>query len=195
MRPEQLQFPLELAARLTLKPGAGEELFNFRFDSLPAADPELTGETRLQPAGEATAKIIPSIEIEEQLRSEPPTELLRRILDCERQIALWIERQNWREIYRPALEAKDLALILERRGAPQLEPRARNGVNDVDEDGGAEDPAEAFHTAVRSIVRGAWLLEHHGDGGDGKGVRDAYGVFHSGVLELQGIIEAPARGE
>lgn len=48
---------------------------------------------------------------------------------------------------------------------------------------------EAVALPVKTIVRGAWLLDHYGDLGNKSDVESAYRLFEMGVEELERIHE------
>lgn len=70
---------------------------------------------------------------------------------------------RWADLFIPALEAKTLALAYGDRF-------------------GAEEPRP--WVAIKRIVRGAWLLDLHGDAGDRTRVEEAYRIFAEGMSGL-----------
>ena len=82
-----------------------------------------------------------------------------------------VSRRALTSLYVPALEAKDLALsLLERKEAVPAEERP------------------ALERAAAAIVRGAWLLDLHGDMGDFEKVKEAHKVFQEGVDEIDRLL-------
>jgi hypothetical protein len=86
-----------------------------------------------------------------------------------------VARRGLSEVYVPALEAKDLALALRERAAHP-------------EDEGA------LERAARKVVRGAWLLDLHGDQGNLEGVERANALFQEGATALIRLA-GPASGD
>lgn len=155
--------PLEVTAFLRFEEGGEEHRFDFRFDAWSVEEsPPLAG----APAGGVSAV---AAGIDAAALSVP--ELLRQIEVRARSLGPLIAERRFQEIYGPALEAKDLALALEAR-KELFEGR---------------DAARArrLRAAIRSVVRGAWLLERAGDVGDGAGVSAAKEVFDAGVESLR----------
>ncbi len=175
--------PLELTAflrfagadRTEVDPKSDEYRFDFRFEELSVTD--VTGPT-------AEERAMQELEVEPddptRLARMSPEELVIEILARNFHVRLLIHRKRWDELYRPSLEAKDMALELQTRDA---------FLQSWD-----ETPRRRLADAVRELVRGAWLVELHGDRGDGPKVLTAYGVFSEGIRELRALfpfLEAP----
>jgi hypothetical protein len=88
-----------------------------------------------------------------------------------------VARRGLSEVYAPALEAKDLALELRRRTGAA-----------------APEAAGALDRAAARVVRGAWLLDLHGDQGNLEGVEKANALFQEGVRDLLGLAAPPQGG-
>ena len=85
-----------------------------------------------------------------------------------------IGRSAFTEIFIPALQAKELALALQRNEQP-LADAARNQVQ----------------IAVRHLVRAAYLLDWYGDLGNKNDVDSAYGVFGDAVGIISEVYGLP----
>jgi hypothetical protein len=98
--------------------------------------------------------------------SSDPSALFGAIQDRARKVDDLVRRGAWPDLYIPALEAKDLALLL----------LAREG--------------EAVALPVKTLVRAAWLLDLYGDLGKKAEVEAAHRLFARGMAQLA---EARAR--
>jgi hypothetical protein len=96
------------------------------------------------------------------------------IVTRDRQIQEMIGRGAFTEIFIPALQAKELALALQRNEQP-LADAARNQVQ----------------IAVRHLVRAAYLLDWYGDLGNKNDVDSAYGVFGDAVGIISEVYGLP----
>ena len=86
-----------------------------------------------------------------------------------------LPRGSFGELYVPALEAKDLAIALEKERA-SLEPSER----------------AAFGWALKQLVRAAWLLDDYGDLGNKQKVEGAYAIFDE-AAEVLGSLGGASR--
>ena len=91
---------------------------------------------------------------------DDPQELLDAIRERDRRVQALIAAGRWADLFIPALEAKQLALAY------------------------GERAAERPWAALKRIVRGAWLLDLHGDRGDRVRVGEAYEIFAEGMRGL-----------
>ena len=79
---------------------------------------------------------------------------------------------NFTQIYLAALDAKDLAVALERHvGEAPAERRA------------------SLAWALRQLVRSAWLLDDYGDLGNKEKVHIAYDLFDEAVEAIRSVYE------
>jgi hypothetical protein len=148
--------PLDLALSLDLSGGEGDlDRFDFAFTELSK-----------EPAN-AGGSEPPRVEVQLEIPGTPQGIL--EAIDARRDLVRrHLEARRLDLLYKPALEAKDLTLA--------LEAYAR----DV--------PAEAqsdLERALYQTVRGAWLLDLHGDLGDLAGAREAHEVFLAGLDRLR----------
>ena len=95
------------------------------------------------------------------LPSSTTEQMVVDILARARRVEELMQRGAWTELYIPALEAKTLALALQRRAEPDLD------------------------LPVKRIVRAAWLLDLYGDQGNRAKVESAYQLFRLGARELE----------
>jgi hypothetical protein len=93
-----------------------------------------------------------------------------------RQIRGGIDSGVYGELYVPAFEARDLALVLADRTA-QLPPENR-------------DVAEP---AIGLLVRMVWLLDSAGDIGNREQIHEAYTAFASAVTSLESAFGTTGR--
>ncbi len=158
-RSPRLEPPLDLQVEIRLDAGRETEKFDFRFETItvePTADDA-------EPAIPLERVEIPSSPEEIVAAVKRRAELVRRALR-ERRLA---------ELFRPALEAKDLALALE----------------DYRDDLAAPDRI-ALERALQDVVRGAWRLDLYGDAGNLEGATAAAVEFARGVGEIARIFAA-----
>jgi hypothetical protein len=159
------EFALPLYVFLKVKLGEREERFDFAFY-------EVAGSVVTPaPAARATLAVPATV-------AEIVTEIQVRDL----RLRLAIHRQEFTQLYVPAFEAKDLALALEERVTS-----ARGGAGGGAGDGDAKTDLErrrALARAVADVVRGAWLVDFHGDQGDRDEVLAHYETFRAGVEAL-----------
>jgi hypothetical protein len=110
---------------------------------------------------------------------ELPSDPLRIAEELEaraRAVGEIVARRGLSEVYGPALEARDLAIaLLDRAARPENEG--------------------AFEREARKVVRGAWLLDLHGDQGDLDGVERANALFQEGTRGLLRLARPAPGGE
>jgi len=94
-------------------------------------------------------------------------EILEQLRTRDRQVRDLIRAGNFRAVWVPAFQAKDLAIALEPR-AGHLAPRAR----------------ESAEPAIQRVVRFAWLLDAFGDAGDRQQLEKAYAAFAAALAEV-----------
>jgi hypothetical protein len=97
-------------------------------------------------------------------RSLAPTdtaELMEAIRARSRRVDELVHRGAWPDLFIPALEAKDLALVL------------------LDREG------EGVAVPVKTLVRAAWLLDHYGDLGQKAEAEAAHRLFVRGMAGLE----------
>jgi hypothetical protein len=108
-----------------------------------------------------------------------PDGILRALEERSRRVAELLAEGALERLYVPALEARDLALALSERLEAGLPAGARGAVA----------------RGALKVVRGAWLLDHHGDLGNREKAAESFGVFRRGVEEMRaGVPEAPETG-
>ena len=93
---------------------------------------------------------------------ESRKEILAAIRARDRRVQNLIAAGRWADLFIPALEAKTLALAYGDRFGSEERP----------------------WVAIKRIVRGAWLLDLHGDAGDRTRVEEAYRIFAEGMSGL-----------
>ena len=165
--PEALEMPVEtdpeerasFTAFVRFPDREEEDRFDFVF--LPEAErARLASEFAAEPADSASAGGLPELRI-----PEGPEAILREIHDRDLRVRNLISAGRWADLFIPALEAKELALAYGERLSPEERPWA----------------------ALKRIVRGAWLLDLHGDAGDRTRVEEAYAVFAEGMSGLPAV--------
>ena len=157
----EFRLPLDLALSLDLSGGKSEP---DRFDFTFAARSKEPGGTGSDPP--------PPIDIEIEI-PETRKGILRAIDERRDLVRRSIEARRLALLYKPALEAKQLTLALEAYA----------------KDVPAEKETE-FARALYQSVRGAWLLDVHGDLGELEKVREAYEVFVTGLDRLKTIFSS-----
>ncbi len=151
--------PLHLTAFIAF--GGKEERFDFVFSGF-SREPGMSERAPTENArpSPATPQPVP----------DSPEEIAAAIAGCNLRLRALIATGAWSRLYLPALEAKDLALVLEEKTTSWDENRRRE-----------------IARAARDIVRGAWLLDQAGDRGDAARVKEEYAVFAAGVARLRGL--------
>jgi Heavy metal binding domain len=135
--------PREITAKIQFEPDGPFERFDFTFASAGAAD---------------SASPAPSADASPE--GESSDALAAQIVARDERVRDLLERGALKEIYVPALEAKDLALALEGRLAEA-----------------PESARPSLRWAVKELVSAAWLLDDFGDLGNREKVRAAYARF------------------
>ena len=154
-----IKLPLEVVLRLTLRPDAVEpERFDFRFERLSLDRPELLGAAPGAPRQTSAIQA-------------PPSKIAMDLAERAQQVKRLLENHALTEIYRPALEAKDIALSL-------LDTTTDQTIHQK----------EALEAAVANLVRTAWLLDLNGDGGNLPKVKKAHEGFQTAVAALLELI-------
>ena len=157
-RLEESELPLQILLKVRL--GERDERFDFVFRELarPTSDPD--DGTPLVPRAEDDVRI-----------PAAPGDIVVEILIQDLRLRQRIARQDYDSVHLPAFRAKDLALALEERVALRQD----------------EDPGRhrAVCRAVRCVVRGAWLVDFHGDLGDRPRLLEHYRTFARGVVDLR----------
>ena len=159
------RLPLDLTLFLDLAAGNGKtDRFDFTFESFSVVSPDSQTTSPGDSAAAERRLEIPAIKGEILGAIEERRDAVRRL----------VEKRTLALLYRPALEAKELALALTRYAEDV--PSAERG---------------AFDRALYQAVRGAWLLDFHGDRGESAKVREAHEVFTLGLDRLK-VILAPS---
>jgi hypothetical protein len=143
--PAAERYPVEVVLHARFGP-AGSSSAEERFDFVFAGETPAAGSI---PA--AGPLVIPAA----------ASEIVSEILIRAERIEDMMRRGVWNELYIPALEAKSLALALEKKAGQDVS------------------------LPVKRIVRAAWLLDIYGDLGNRLKVESAYEIFRLGVRELK----------
>ncbi len=161
-----LPVPVELIAKAAFDEDFPEERFDFFFL-------EYSSEAR------TTAAVVPAAGVRGVPATTPLAERIRpTIPEQTRDIVAGISARDeelqaligsgrFTEIFLPALQAKELALVLSDRAA-DLPGQERN----------------ELRIAVRHLVRAAWLLDWYGDLGNKQQVSGAYEIFGTAASEI-----------
>jgi ribosomal protein L37AE/L43A len=149
-----------------------EERFDFGFQALSEEGSLSAPAPRAAGAAPAGTAALPA--------PSTPSGFVTEILVRDLRVRLLIQEHAWRQLYVPAFEAKELALALEDkfRGETLKESEGQGA------SAATPERAQEVSASVREVVRGAWLLDFHGDQGDRAGVLEAYKVFRRGVQRL-----------
>ena len=163
--------PAEFAAKVLFQEDFPAERFDFIFASLTT---EAAVADALPPAvfGGDTPEAVPLAQ--RILPDIPGTafEIAVEISSRDQQIQDLIARGAFTEIFIPALQAKELALALQ-RAANDLPSASGNQVR----------------IAVRHLVRSAYLLDWYGDLGNKNNVDNAYAIFGGAVGEINAVYD------
>jgi len=139
--------PREVAAKIQFEKDGPFERFDFVFASLSSS----------------TAVAAPTTG--ELVVPEDPVAIAAAIVERDRRVQDLLARGGFTEIYVPALEAKDLALALERHVSS------------------SKDPA-SLAWALKELVRAAWLLDDYGDLGNKEKLLLAYDRFQEAAAQI-----------
>lgn len=163
--------PAEFAAKVIFQDDFPAERFDFIFGALTTEEAVADA---LPPAvfGGDTPEAVPLAQ--RILPDIPDTAfgIAAEIASRDRQIQDLIARGAFTEIFIPALQAKELALALQ-RAATDLPPASGNQIR----------------IAVRHLVRSAYLLDWYGDLGNKNNVDNAYAVFGGAVGEINAVYD------
>ncbi len=163
--------PAEFAAKVIFQEDFPAERFDFIFASLTTAEAVADA---FPPAvfGGDTPETVPLAQ--RILPDIPGTafEIAAEISSRDQQIQSLIARGAFTEIFIPALQAKELALALQ-RAATDLPTPSGNQIR----------------IAVRHLVRSAYLLDWYGDLGNKNNVDSAYAVFGGAVGEINAVYD------
>ncbi len=168
---EAVKLPFRATAVLRFEKSREEARFDFQFDQLCAEGPPAAIGEPPAPAAPPAPAGGASKEPEKTLTIE---EMAREIIASAQKTRQALDERRWQQVYAPALAAKDLALRIEERLAGQNSLKAGRELE--------------FQRALRSLVRGAWLLDLYGDLGDGAKAEEAYREFSAGVEGLQRLL-------
>ncbi len=161
--------PARVTAKVRIKPDAPEYRFDFAFPGVtkdPSSRPAAA--TKAAPAqlpvvSEAPAD--PAL-IQVPIPSTVP-EILAQLRVRDGQVRELLDRGNLAAVFVPAFQARDLALALERDLGNV--PAARR---------------DAAESAIRDLVRAAWLLDAFGDVGNAAQAKAAFGPFHDAATRI-----------
>ena len=163
--------PAEFAAKVIFQEDFPAERFDFIFASLTTEEAVADA---LPPAvfGGGAPEAIP---LAQRILPDIPDSafgIAAEIALRDQQIQDLIARGAFTEIFIPALQAKELALALQ-RAASDLPAASGNQVR----------------IAVRHLVRSAYLLDWYGDLGNKNNVDSAYAIFGGAVGEISGVYD------
>ncbi len=165
--------PAEVAAKVFFEPNFPAERFDFIFAELTA---ELAADAA-PTSGAVTLDAPETIPLSQRILPDIPEqagEIAAEIATRDQQIQDMIGRGAFTEIFIPALQAKELALALQRNEQP---------LADTDRD--------QVRIAVRHLVRAAYLLDWYGDLGNKNDVDSAYSVFGDAVGTISQVYGLP----
>jgi len=165
----------EVIAKVVFQEGFPAERFDFIFASVSSVDADASEASGgVSFGGDAPDAVTLAQRIQPDV-PESANEIAAEIAVRDRQIRDLIGRGAFTEIFIPALQAKELALALQQRGA-ELPMAANNQVR----------------IAVRHLVRAAYLLDWYGDLGNKNDVDDAYSIFGASVTQIAAVYDVPA---
>ena len=159
--------PAEVTVKVAFQENFRDERFDFIFAELTSADVPTVGATfEDAPAAVPLAqRILPDIPAD-------TAQIAAEISSRNTEIQEMIGRGAFTEIFIPALQAKELALVLQERG--------------TDLDGSEQNQ---IRIAVRHLVRAAYLLDWYGDLGNKNDVDSAYSVFGTAVQTISDVYD------
>ena len=162
--------PAEFTAKVIFEEDFPAERFDFIFGALTteaAADApvSVTFGGDAPEAVPLAQRILPDI-------PQDPARIAVEIASRDRQIQDLIARGAFTEIFIPALQAKELALALQ-RSTSGLPAASSNQIR----------------IAVRHLVRSAYLLDWYGDLGNKNNVDSAYAIFGGAVGEINAVYD------
>ena len=164
--------PAEITTKVIFEENFPAERFDFIFGALST-----------EAAADAPASVVfggdapDAVPLAQRILPDIPDEASRiaaEIASRDRQIQDLIARGAFTEIFIPALQAKELALALQR--STSALPAA--GSNQI-------------RIAVRHLVRSAYLLDWYGDLGNKNDVDGAYAIFGGAVGEINAVYDIP----
>ena len=162
--------PAEFTAKVIFEEDFPAERFDFIFGALT------TEEAADAPASITFGRDAPeAVPLAQRILPDIPGDaagIAREIASRDRQIQDLIARGAFTEIFIPALQAKELALALQ-RSAAGLPAASGNQIR----------------IAVRHLVRSAYLLDWYGDLGNKNNVDNAYAIFGGAVGEINGVYD------
>ena len=162
--------PAEITAKVIFEEDFPAERFDFIFGALTTeaagdAPPPVTFGGDAPDAVPLAQRILPDI-------PDDPARVAAEIASRDQQIRDLIARGAFTEIFIPALQAKELALALQ-RSSSGLPAASGNRIR----------------IAVRHLVRSAYLLDWYGDLGNKNDVDGAYAVFGGAVGEINAVYD------
>jgi len=165
---ETVSIPAEIIAKVTFGVG-GEEFPEERFDfifSEYSADADAPSMILTADAPDSSVPLATRIQPD---IPELTSELVNEVVIRSQQLQELVTTGRFTELFIPALQGKELALILETRPEVETLPiRQRN----------------SLRIAVRHLVRAAYLLDWYGDLGNKQQVSGAYDVFEEAVNQI-----------
>ena len=165
---ENVSIPAEIIAKVTFGVG-GEEFPEERFDFIFSEYSVDVGNPSMILRADAPDSAVPLATRIQPDIPELTNELVDEIVVRSQQLQELVATGRFTELFIPALQGKELALILEARSeAENLPIRRRNNLR----------------IAVRHLVRAAYLLDWYGDLGNKQQVSGAYDVFEGAVNQI-----------
>ena len=165
---DNVSIPAEIIAKVTFGV-AGEEFPEERFDFIfsdYSADADAPSMVLLADAPDSSVPMATRIQPD---IPESTSELVDQVLLRSQQLQELVATGRFTELFIPALQGKELALILETRPEVENLPiRQRN----------------SLRIGVRHLVRAAYLLDWYGDLGNKQQVSGAYDVFDGAVNQI-----------
>ena len=163
--------PAEITAKVIFEEDFPAERFDFIFGALTTEEAAADAPLSVAFGGDApdavplAQRILPDI-------PDDPALIALEIALRDQEIQALIARGAFTEIFIPALQAKELALALQRAAA---DLPAANG--------------NQIRIAVRHLVRSAYLLDWYGDLGNKNNVDSAYAIFGGAVGEINAVYD------
>ena len=165
---ENVSIPAEIIAKVTFGVG-GEEFPEERFDFIFSEYSADMNTPSMILTADAPTSAVP---LATRIRPDIPeltNELVDEVALRSQQLQELVATGRFTELFIPALQGKELALILETR--PEVENLPIRRRNDL-------------RIAVRHLVRAAFLLDWYGDLGNKQQVSGAYDVFARAVNQI-----------
>ena len=165
---ESVSIPAEIIAKVAFGVG-GEEFPEERFDFIFSEYSADVGAPSMILTADAPDSAVPLATRIQPNIPELTSELVDEVARRAQQLQELVATGRFTELFIPALQGKELALILETR--PEVENLPIRRRNDL-------------RIAVRHLVRAAYLLDWYGDLGNKQQVSGAYDIFEGAVSQI-----------